>query len=232
MPRVAEVDLRDPCAFPPARPPAVPPSAVDGVAARPAVQPPQDSCDGVEPQRPALAGDRRDSGSGRHVEVAAAGAHLDVGEHWRVAAAVVYRDSDTVRGVAVRAPDTFGDVDEPLGWRPTTLAVTIRRYRCAECSHVWRQGRGTFVCAIADYTVTVTIAAPADSPAVPGARLSGDPSVAALRFDERGDEWQWRTAVRAADAGRAAVSGLAAARRVSPPGVDFMAASVRSEAAE
>ena len=28
---------------------------------------------------------------------------------------------------------------EPLGWRPTTLAVTIRRYRCAECSHVWRQ---------------------------------------------------------------------------------------------
>jgi hypothetical protein len=28
---------------------------------------------------------------------------------------------------------------EPLGWRPTTLAVTIRRYRCAECSHVWRK---------------------------------------------------------------------------------------------
>ena len=28
---------------------------------------------------------------------------------------------------------------EPLGWRPTTLAVTIRRYRCRECSHVWRQ---------------------------------------------------------------------------------------------
>ena len=28
---------------------------------------------------------------------------------------------------------------EPLGWRPTTLAVRIRRYRCAECSHVWRQ---------------------------------------------------------------------------------------------
>jgi transposase len=28
---------------------------------------------------------------------------------------------------------------EPLGWRPTTLAVAIRRYRCAECSHVWRQ---------------------------------------------------------------------------------------------
>jgi len=28
---------------------------------------------------------------------------------------------------------------EPLGWRPTTLLVTIRRYRCAECGHVWRQ---------------------------------------------------------------------------------------------
>lgn len=28
---------------------------------------------------------------------------------------------------------------EPLGWRPTTLLVTVRRYRCAECGHVWRQ---------------------------------------------------------------------------------------------
>jgi hypothetical protein len=27
---------------------------------------------------------------------------------------------------------------EPLGWRPTTLLVTIRRYRCAGCCHVWR----------------------------------------------------------------------------------------------
>ncbi len=28
---------------------------------------------------------------------------------------------------------------EPLGWRPTTLVVTIRRYRCPDCRHVWRQ---------------------------------------------------------------------------------------------
>ena len=28
---------------------------------------------------------------------------------------------------------------EPFGWRPTTLLVTIRRFRCAQCSHVWRQ---------------------------------------------------------------------------------------------
>lgn len=28
---------------------------------------------------------------------------------------------------------------EPLGWRPTTLVVTIRRYRCRGCGHVWRQ---------------------------------------------------------------------------------------------
>ena len=28
---------------------------------------------------------------------------------------------------------------EPLGWRPTTLLVTIRRYKCAGCGHVWRQ---------------------------------------------------------------------------------------------
>ena len=29
---------------------------------------------------------------------------------------------------------------EPLGWRPTVLEVTIRRYRCTGCGHVWRQG--------------------------------------------------------------------------------------------
>jgi transposase len=28
---------------------------------------------------------------------------------------------------------------EPLGWRPTMLVVKIRRYRCTECGHVWRQ---------------------------------------------------------------------------------------------
>jgi transposase len=28
---------------------------------------------------------------------------------------------------------------EPLGWRPTTLHVTVRRYRCTGCGHVWRQ---------------------------------------------------------------------------------------------
>jgi transposase len=28
---------------------------------------------------------------------------------------------------------------EPLGWRPTTLLVSVRRYRCGGCGHVWRQ---------------------------------------------------------------------------------------------
>ena len=28
---------------------------------------------------------------------------------------------------------------EPVGWRPTTLEVTVRRYRCTGCGHVWRQ---------------------------------------------------------------------------------------------
>lgn len=27
----------------------------------------------------------------------------------------------------------------PFGWRPTILMVTIRRYRCTDCGHVWRQ---------------------------------------------------------------------------------------------
>ena len=28
---------------------------------------------------------------------------------------------------------------EPLGWRPTILEVTVRRYRCIGCGRVWRQ---------------------------------------------------------------------------------------------
>ncbi len=28
---------------------------------------------------------------------------------------------------------------EPFGWRPTILLVTVSRYRCAGCGHVWRQ---------------------------------------------------------------------------------------------
>lgn len=28
---------------------------------------------------------------------------------------------------------------EPFGWRPTTLEVTVRRYRCTGCGRVWRQ---------------------------------------------------------------------------------------------
>jgi transposase len=28
---------------------------------------------------------------------------------------------------------------EPFGWRPTTLLITITRYRCGSCRHVWRQ---------------------------------------------------------------------------------------------
>ena len=28
---------------------------------------------------------------------------------------------------------------EPFGWRPTVLEVTVRRYRCTGCWHVWRQ---------------------------------------------------------------------------------------------
>ncbi len=32
---------------------------------------------------------------------------------------------------------------EPFGWRPTTLLVSLRRYRCAGCQHVWPQDSST-----------------------------------------------------------------------------------------
>jgi len=28
---------------------------------------------------------------------------------------------------------------EPYGWCPTILHVSVRRYRCQECAHVWSQ---------------------------------------------------------------------------------------------
>ena len=28
---------------------------------------------------------------------------------------------------------------EPLGWRPTTLLLTVHRYRCTDRGHLWRQ---------------------------------------------------------------------------------------------
>jgi len=31
---------------------------------------------------------------------------------------------------------------EPLGWRPMTLLISVRRYRCTGCGHVWRQDTG------------------------------------------------------------------------------------------
>ncbi|GAB2679639.1 ISL3-like element IS1096 family transposase [Thalassiella azotivora] len=44
-------------------------------------------------------------------------------------------------GCEGRARDTVTRqlAHKPLGWRPTTLLVTIRRYKCTGCSHVWRQ---------------------------------------------------------------------------------------------
>jgi transposase len=40
----------------------------------------------------------------------------------------------TVRDTVVRRL-----AHEPFGWRPTVLEVTVRRYRCGPCGHVWRQ---------------------------------------------------------------------------------------------
>ena len=38
------------------------------------------------------------------------------------------------RDMVIRRP-----AHEPYGWRPTIVHVSVRRYRCQGCSHVWRQ---------------------------------------------------------------------------------------------
>ena len=54
----------------------------------------------------------------------------DPGDRWcrRCGCEGIVRDS-VVRELA----------HEPFGWRQTTLAVTVRRYRCVGCRRVWRQ---------------------------------------------------------------------------------------------
>jgi len=44
-------------------------------------------------------------------------------------------------GCEGRARDTVTRqlAHEPFGWRPTTLLVPVRRYKCTGCGHVWRQ---------------------------------------------------------------------------------------------
>lgn len=44
-------------------------------------------------------------------------------------------------GAQGRARDTVTRrlAHEPFGWRPTTLLVRVRRFRCEHCQHVWRQ---------------------------------------------------------------------------------------------
>jgi transposase len=38
-------------------------------------------------------------------------------------------------------PPFTGWRHEPMGWRPTLLEVTVRRYRCADCDHATHLGR-------------------------------------------------------------------------------------------
>ena len=52
---------------------------------------------------------------------------------------------------------------EPLGWRPTVLEVVVRRYRCADCGHVWCHTRrgDKYVTVIIDLTPVRDGAGPA-----------------------------------------------------------------------
>ena len=62
---------------------------------------------------------------------------------------------------------------EPCGWRPTILHVSVRRYRCETCAHVWRQDMSQ----AADPRAKLSRAAGADGPGGPpsdgGARRPG-----------------------------------------------------------
>ena len=66
-----------------------------------------------------------------------------VGEDATVLACRVVEPDDWCHECGARG--TFRDTVErrlahvPLGWRPTTLQIRVRRYACSGCGHVWRQ---------------------------------------------------------------------------------------------
>jgi transposase len=73
--------------------------------------------------------------TGQHVEHDRAVLSCDVAvaDHWCRGCGAQGRVRDTtLRRLA----------HEPFGWRPTTLAVRVRRYACVECKRVWRQDLG------------------------------------------------------------------------------------------
>ena len=94
------------------------------------------------------------------------------------------------------------------------------------------QGRGTFVCKLVDYAVTVAVEAPADT--VPAAVISAaDPAVRRIRFEDTGGSWRWVMTVRAAGPGRAAAAGVEAAEDAADGRVpDFTPALVSADPAQ
>lgn len=117
-----------------------------------------------------------------------------------------------------------------------SAGVALRMLR-AEGLVSLEQGRGTFVCRLSDYRVEIVAEAPAESARADSRALaavrSSDPSVRRLRCEDKSGLRHWLMILRAADAGRAAVAGLAIARSTAGAGpLDFTRASVSAEIAE
>ena len=59
---------------------------------------------------------------------------------WRAGSLVRIGGVDAAGARARRVTRWSGaPLTSPCGWCPTILHVSVRRYRCPECAHVWRQ---------------------------------------------------------------------------------------------
>ena len=133
---------------------------------------------------------------------------------------------------------TREDIATEHGVSAESAGVALRMLR-AEGLVTLEQGRGTYVCKLSDYRVTVRAELPPGPPPADRGSTSSlvavraaDPSVRRLRRNVRGAVWEWTMTLRAADAGRAAGAGLAVARRTADSGPwDFTRASVSAELA-
>jgi DNA-binding transcriptional regulator YhcF (GntR family) len=159
-------------------------------------------------------------------------------------AATITAVAALVRGKILRGEYPAGRVDsrkelaEHHGISPESAGVVLRMMR-DEGLVTLEQGRGTYVCPLHAYLVTVSMPSAAGSPVSSReadrqvrrmtAAEKAEPAVADLDLATGPERWEWQMTVRSADPARASLIGLSTVMRAAGDGWDVSAAKVSAE---
>lgn len=161
-------------------------------------------------------------------------------------AATITAVAAIVRGRILRGEYKDGKVDSRQQLAkdhrisPESAGVVLRMMR-DEGLVTLEQGRGTYVCELRAYLVTVTMTGPlayglADRAWKPiehrmAAAERAEPAVTGLDLATEMDQWEWQMTVRSADPARAGLIGLSTVIKAAGEGWDFSSARVTAEPA-